>query len=176
MLAWYFAPENNRLAYGDGRIIEVGKMHTIKGIPRLCEAGLHGSVNILDALIYAPSTSLYRVNITRKLDIGHDKICGQRREYLAHVDANNILWEFARKQALINISKIKPCCSNPEYAAIINWLVTGHAEYRSAAQSAVESAAWSSAESAARYAKSAANTMLTKMIEDALTKQGENNV
>jgi len=156
MKAYYFAPNDNKLRYGDNREIVIGKMHTIKGIPKLCETGLHGSVKALDALKYAPGDMLYIVDITRNLDIGDDKICGQRRKYIIGFNTEKMLREFARKQALINIEKIKPYTK--EYDLILQWLKTGEED--------IQYAAWYAAESAA-------NDMLEQMIDDEL--KGLNN-
>src|SRR5574340_1832701 len=100
ILAWYFAKPDEKLAYGDGRQIAVGVVHEVDCKPKTCSVGLHGSVNILDALSYAESTILYRVKISGDIDTSSDKICGKRREYLARYDVKDILYKFARKQAL----------------------------------------------------------------------------
>src|SRR3990172_8584973 len=126
MKAWYFARANNRLAYGDNRAIILGKSHTIKDTPKLCNVGLHGSVKLLDALYYANSSLLYLVDITGKLDIGTDKICGKQRKYIAHIDATDILRAFARKQALINVELIKPYTTAENYSLILDYLNTGN--------------------------------------------------
>jgi hypothetical protein len=154
MKAWYFAPPTEVLGYGDGRKIQVGKMHTVKGRPEVCSFGLHGSVRLLDALGYAKSPILYLVNISRNVDSVTNKIAGQRRKYIARIDAEEILWKFARKQALINVTKIQPYCSLAEYKLILKYLNTGQSKSaaESAARSAAESAAWSAAGSAAESA------------------------
>ena len=169
MLAWYFARENNRLKFNDHRLITIGKMHTVKCAPILCCQGLHGSVQLLDALHYAPGPMLYRVDITRKLDIEGDKICGQRRKYLGVIDATEVVRRFTRNQALINIEKIKPHCAASQYELILDWLKTGNPRLRVVAQTAAKaaataarSAAWSTvlpeAWHAARFADMAARS------------------
>jgi len=73
---------------------------------------------------------------------------------------DDVLRLFARKQAMLNISLIKPHCSASDYEFIVQWLSTGDESLksavwsaaRSAARSAAESAAWSAAWSAARSA------------------------
>lgn len=82
MLAWYFSRTDKKLRYNDGRKIVAGKMHTVKNTPVLCEAGLHGSEKVVDALSYAPGSYVWRVDITRKIDKGSDKLCGQRDDKL----------------------------------------------------------------------------------------------
>src|SRR5574340_315928 len=161
ILAWYFAKPDEKLAYGDGRKIAIGVVHEVDCTPKICSAGLHGSVNILDALNYAESTILYRVKISGEIDTSSDKICGKRREYLARYEVRDILRKFARKQALINIEKIKPYCSAENYTLIVKYLETGDEQRRAAAWSAAESAqsaAWSAAWSAAESAQSAARS------------------
>ena len=62
---------------------------------------------------------------------------------------DDVLRLFARKQAMLNISLIKPHCSASDYEFIVQWLSTGDVSLKSAVWSAAESAARSAAESAA---------------------------
>ena len=163
MKAWYFAPKNNRLCFGDGRLVRAGVTHTVEGDPKLCSHGLHGSERVIDALSYASTSILYSVELGGEMDKGSDKIAAQSRKYLKRYDLEDILFKFSRKQALINIKKIKPYSSKEEYSTIIKWLNTGDKKLRSAAWSAVRSAARSAAESAA---ESAQEKMLLKMITE----------
>jgi len=156
---WYFAEESRKLRYGDDRPIVIGQTHTIEGKPELCECGLHFSVNILDALKHAPGPILYYVEGSGGMDMGVDKISAKSRAYLAGFDASEMLREFARKVALINIEKIKPYTD--KYNLIVEYLETGNTDLRSAVESAawaVRSAAWAaeSAAWAARASESAA--------------------
>jgi hypothetical protein len=153
--AWYFAPEDNKLRYGDGRSINIGETHTVAGKPKLCENGLHASERLIDALQYVPGSILYEVELSGEFDVGDNKLCATNRTYLRGINATNLLKSFARKQALINIDKIKPYCCESDYSLIINYLTNGEEELRLAARSAAESArsaAWSAARSAARSA------------------------
>ena len=140
MKAWYFAPKDERLKFSDGRKIQVGKMHTVKGKPILCQQGLHGAIKLLDALAYADSCILYRTDISRHVVYGKDKIAGQRRIYLARINAESILMDFARKQALINISLIEPFCTAAQYKLIQEYLNTGNDALRAAAYAASDAA------------------------------------
>lgn len=175
MKAYYFAAEDRKLRYGDGRKIVVGETHTVDITEKplnLCNWGLHASVKPLDALNYAPGSILYVVELSGQIVEGNGKVCAEHRTYLTELDAEELLREFARRQALINIEKIKPYCSDVDYDIIITYLKTGTAELarsallaaelaRSAAwsvKSAVWTAAWSAAESAAWSAKSAAES------------------
>ena len=99
MKAWYFSSKNKRLANGDNRLIKAGVIHTVDGKPILCKHGLHGSQNILDALQYAKSSHIWRVDITGDLD-GNGKLAGQSRHYYWGYDATEVLRKFARLCAL----------------------------------------------------------------------------
>lgn len=158
MKAWYFSTLDKRLRYRDNRLIVQGETHSIKGKPELCKNGLHGSINLIDALGYAPGPYLWYVDIDGDVDIGKDKICGTDRKYIKGIDASDILRKFAKKQALINIEKIKPHCSAKDYEKILHYLNSEAVEAaaRSAARSAAGSAAKSAAMSAARSVEVAA--------------------
>ena len=140
MKAFWFSKQDCKLQYGDGRMAEVGVTHTVEGELVLCERGLHASKRLLDAVKYAPDSMLWLVDVDGCID-GQDKLCGRSRTYLAKFNAEDVLREFARKQALINIEKIKPHCSQKNYDLIIQWLETGDMAIKSAARSAAESAA-----------------------------------
>ena len=73
--AWYFAPPGKKLGYGDNRKIVVGRTHKVRfpftdanglvwGNPSCCHAGLHASINPRDALKYARSSLVYRVELS----------------------------------------------------------------------------------------------------------------
>ncbi len=183
MKAWYFAPKNNRLKYGDNRLVRVGTTHTIDGFPETCVRGLHASERVIDALSYAETSILYRVELSGEMDKARDKVAAQSRKYLKRYDIESILFEFARKQALINIDEIKPYVGDKDYNLILEWLETGDKRIKSAARSAANYAANYAARSAANYAAnsaadsaadsaarsaaySAADDLLIKMIEN----------
>jgi len=173
MKAYYFGTKNRQLRYGDNRHIMIDRTHKVDGPPILCEHGLHGSIKAMDALRYAPGPILYEVELSGQLDIGDDKIAATERKYLRSFDATDLLREFARRQAMINITKIKPYCSAEDYDLIVEWLETGNEEIREAAEVAAWSAAWSAwsawsaaNDAAAEAARSAANEMLEEMIEN----------
>jgi len=179
MKAFYFSRKDKRLRYGDNRTIRTGLTHKVKGEIKLCNNGLHASVRLIDALKYAPDSYLWLVDVPSGCHVGKDKLCGSSRTYLSGFNAEKLLREFARKQALINIEKIKPYCPKKDYETILYFLNTGEGSTaaarsarfasrsaarsasRSAAESAwsaAESAAWSAAESAAWSARSASRS------------------
>jgi hypothetical protein len=160
MLAWYFSGPDRTLRYKDKRKIRIGDTHRVKPPIEMCKSGLHASERIIDALIYAPhiikGLVLYRVRLSGEIIKGEDKAVGSERTYLASASVDKILREFARRQALINVEKIKPYCSKENYEVILKWLTTGDKKYRSAAWSAAQSAARSAARSAAQSAAQSA--------------------
>jgi len=147
--AFWFAPKDGVLGYGDGRKPRLRSTHTIEGEPKLCKHGLHASTNPLDALRFAGSAELYLVELWGEVKTGEDKLCASNRKYLRRANVEGLLRRFACRQAMINIEKIRPHCSTRDFDLIILWLSTQDKNIRSAAWSAAESAARSAAESAA---------------------------
>lgn len=140
--AYYFAPDDNKLRYGDGREIVVGDTHTVDVKPKVCMAGLHASLRPIDALKYAPGSQLYIVEVGGVVDIGEDKIAGETRKYISKVpNTEQLLRKFAREVALEVVLREIPTIS----PIVIEWLKTGDESLRNAAGSAAWSAAWSAA-------------------------------
>lgn len=92
--AWYFATEDRKLRYGDGRKVEVGVTHVHDGEIKLCESGLHASVDLISVLIYAPGPVACRVEMSGDIKVGRDKLVARSRKYLAVADASRTLHEF----------------------------------------------------------------------------------
>ena len=145
MLAFYFSATNKRLRYSDNRKIKTGKTHKVSGKIEPCFNGLHASTRLMDALNYAPGGYLWIVKLGGDIVENHNKCTASERTYLAGFNAEKMLREFARRQALINIEKIKPYCTKPEYKLILEWIETGKEDLRSAADSAAYFAACSAA-------------------------------
>ena len=73
MLGWHFTDETECLRYGDGRKIKVGITHKVNCEPILCQAGLHTSKTVLDALQYAPGNILFRVRLSGKIVLRYSR-------------------------------------------------------------------------------------------------------
>jgi hypothetical protein len=151
MLGWYFAPENGRLANGDGRRIRVGLTHSVDAPVILCRHGLHASERVIDALTYSTSSILYRVRLSGLIVRGDDKACATTRTYVARINAENVLREFARRCALQHVKK----WDAPP--VVVEYLKTGNPKLRSVAWSAAWSAARSASRSASRSAARSAS-------------------
>jgi hypothetical protein len=163
MKAWYFSGDDRRLRHGDGRKIALGVTHEIDGEPELCKHGLHGSIDILDALMYAPGTIVWRVELSGMTEKGDDKIAAQKRTYVAGgIDISDTLYEFARMCALdvihlwdapaVAVEYLKTGNESLRAEALSAAWFAAEAAARSAAEAAARSAAWSVAEAAARSA------------------------
>jgi hypothetical protein len=61
----------------------------------MCQSGLHASVDILDALYYAPGPIICRVELGGRIERGIDKCVAERRRVLWWVDGEKLLWKFA---------------------------------------------------------------------------------
>ena len=153
---FYFSRTNKKLRYEDNRIIRTGITHKVKGDLRICYNGLHASKSIMDALGYAPGPYLWVVTLSEDTIKGTDKACARTRTYLAGANIEKVLRKFARKQALINIEKIKPYCTNRQYELILRWLKTGDETIRKNVQSAARLATDSATDSATRLAADSA--------------------
>jgi hypothetical protein len=147
---WHFARADRKLGYGDNRLIDVGTIHKVDATPKCCTAGLHGSIKAVDALTYAAGPIISRVRISGIIDNQSDKLCGQKREYLAIADATEELRSFARWCALhvIHLWNV------PEI--VRQYLDTGDESIRAAARDAAWAAARNAAKDAAREAARAA--------------------
>jgi hypothetical protein len=119
--------------------------------------GLHASPDAFDALQYAPGSLLHRVELDGDI-VSHgspvDKFAARRRKIVATIDAESLLWEYARKCALSVIH----LWDAPE--VVNRYLETGDESLRAAARAAAwdaaRDAAWDAAWAAARDAARAA--------------------
>ena len=99
MKAWHFVRDDKRLGYGDNRIVKVGRTHKVKGEPVLCNHGLHASVRLIDALGYADSSILTRVELGGTIIKGYDKVVATERTVLWMSDISDLLHRFACDEA-----------------------------------------------------------------------------
>ena len=151
--AWHFATANRRLRYGDDRLIRrnVRMWARPKGRAlNLCHHGMHGSVNIIDALEYAPGPVLSWCEFGGEILSGSDKLCAEWRRPLWIIDATPILQEWARWCAL----QVAHLWDMPDI--VREYLDTGDESKRDAAGAAARCAAWDAAWDADRAAARAA--------------------
>ena len=143
MKAWHFTGSTLR----DGSPIPPdGEWLEHSGKLRMCRLGLHASRRALDALRYAPGSTLCRVECAGATIEDDDKLVCSRRKILWRLDATELLRAFARHEAL----SVADAWDPPD--AVLRWLLKGRGEDRSAAYWAARSAARSAARAAARAA------------------------
>jgi hypothetical protein len=184
ILAWHFCDDTLR----DGRPIPPdGEWLVHDGDVIPCVNGLHASARIIDALKYAPGSTICRVEVRGDIKRhGNDKLVGRERRILWRVDGEQLLRKFARSCALdvIHLWKAPPI--------VRQYLETGDESIRAAAgaaENAARAAAWAAARAAARAAAWAAagaaenaaraaawaaqNERLTRMVEEARSRRIE---
>jgi hypothetical protein len=133
----------------------------------ICKHGLHWSPHPYDALQYAPGNTLCLVEADGEVVEQDDKGCSTRRRIVARIDAESLLFDFARWTAL----QVIHLWDAP--AVVCQFLATGDESLRVAARvtarrvtahaarsNAAWAAAWAAAEdawAAARAARDAAS-------------------
>jgi hypothetical protein len=152
-LAWYFSSPPD--AQGRFRVahrhratyVVPGGPSRLRRPPILCERGYHASVHALDALTYASSPWVHRVEVSGRIEVGDDKIAGQERRHLWVMDATPVLRAFARQCAL----DVAHLWAMPD--VVRRYLETGDESLRAAARDAAKAAARDAAWDAARAAE-----------------------
>lgn len=163
-LAWHFLRDNRCLQFPPYTLVEAGGTYTAEGPLVPCKNGMHGSLQALDALAYAPGSVVCRVLLAGERVDSIDKVCAHRRTVLWLADAAPVLHEFAcllAEQALLRTAA-------PEYRPdprLTAALVTKRAWLRQersvaallAAHHAARDAAWAvSRETSSSVARAAA--------------------
>jgi hypothetical protein len=100
ILAWHCSA--GRCGYGDDRPITTGVVHTVPDPIRLYTVGLHGSMRFLDALlVYARGRGLIvaRTRHFGQVAVDSDNVVSTHREYLAVIDAFDVLHAFRESLA-----------------------------------------------------------------------------
>ena len=132
----------------------------------LCYVGMHASVDIMDALSYAPGPILCRVRLWGAKAEGTDKICAEYRRCDWLVDATPALRRWARWSAL----RVAHLWAAPP--VVLRYLRTGDESIRAAARAAARDAAsdaaraeaWAAARVAAWDAQRAELLRLVEML------------
>ena len=136
VLAWHFTSD----ALRDGTPVPaIGVPLKHKGKLIICEAGLHASIDPIDALQYAPGPMLHRVACGGRIIHQDDKLVCSKRVIVASIDATDLLRSFARAEALT----VAHLWDMP--AAVREYLETGREDLSAAASAAAWDAAWDAA-------------------------------
>jgi hypothetical protein len=146
-LAWHFVGATLR----DGSPIPAdGVTLTFDGAPKLFERGHHWSRRPSGALKYAPGGVLCLVDVGGIIVEGDDKGVSTERTIVKRLNIEQLLREFARRQAL----SIAHLWDMP--AVVREYLETGKEEIRAAASDGARAAASAAASDGARAAAWAA--------------------
>jgi len=148
VLAWHWIADTRKLR--DGKPLIDGKLYSYNGRLFMCNAGLHASRRIWDALEYAPGPIVCRVECFGRLAEDTDKLVCSRRRVLWSLDATTALHIYARWCA----SQVLHLWDAPD--VVKQYLATGDDWIRAAARDAAGAAAWGAAWDAAGDAAKAA--------------------
>ena len=167
MKAWHFVNETLR----DGRPLPPdGEWLVHDGELIMCGSGLHASVRLIDALKYAPGSTICRVEVDGQIIKDDDKLVATRRKTLWRIDGEQVMSAFARWCAL----EVIHLWDAPD--VVMEYLITGNEDIRDAAWAAARAAASAAARDAARDAAWAAawaaarddqESQLLAMVEEA---------
>lgn len=147
MLAYHFVGDRLR----DGRLVpKDGQQLRHTGPVRICESGLHASQTPAQALRYAPGPWLCLVECGGTIVHDKDKLACSKRTIIDRIDATEMMYYFARMQAL----SVAHLWDAPD--AVLDYLMTGDialtdaawAAARAAARDAVRAATWAAARAA----------------------------
>lgn len=152
--AWHFVGDTLR----DGSSVPadgVWLKHT--GPVVICHAGFHASRDPFDALQYAPGATLCYVEMRGDVQEQNDKLVARKRRIICRMDATDMLWYFARMQALSVIHLY----DNPQ-DVVLDYLMTGDLDIKAAAWASAGGAAWAYAGGAADSARDAFNELVAE--------------
>ena len=148
-------------ALRDGQPIPaIGETLVFDGPLRMCSAGYHASRKVWQALEYAPGALLHRVHCGGELIELDDKLVCRERTIIASIDAEPLLWKYARMSAWAAPDVVRA------------YLETGHEELRAAAGVAEEAAraAAGAADSARVAIRTKQRRRLTAMVNAEFAK------
>ncbi len=162
VLAWHFTAG---MKLRDGQPLVVGKTYRHTGELEMCMRGYHASIDIRDALSYAPGFQVSRVECSGDMVKQSDKLVCRNRKVLWTLEAKAIILKWSMRVATDAVKIAKKVCTNKAWNAWAELWISGKdrsyaaADAASAAYSAyayAASAAYSAAYSAASAANSAA--------------------
>jgi hypothetical protein len=159
VLGWHFT-EGMRLR--DGQPLIVGKLYKHDGELKMCKSGYHASVDIRDALRYAPGFTVSRVECSGEIINDTDKMVCERRKALWSFDAKKVILEWSIRVATDAVKTVKKVYTDKTWNAWADLWIGGEDRTEYAAAYAANAAANAAANdayaaNAAAYAAYAAN-------------------
>lgn len=122
--AFWFAPEDGKLRFGDSRPVVLGETHSVTGDIVLSKNGLHASVDLYDAVGYATHHMLYLVELSGSGLVMPYTVVARNRKYIACTDCSNILIKLSKQIVLNKLHNFKPLLTSTEYSALQTFLKT----------------------------------------------------
>jgi hypothetical protein len=175
--AWHFVGASLR---DDSPIPKNGEKLVFDGELKMCRAGFHASINILDALMYSPGFTCCKVLISGEVIIDTNKLVASERTIIWRVNAENQILKFARECALdvihlwkapqIVVDFLNSGDRNIAYAAYAAAYAAANAVYAANAAAYAVYAANDAAYAAANDAAYAAATLNLMNYNDKLTR------
>ena len=135
----------------------------------MCKSGFHASKNIMDALSYAPGSTICRVQVAGEIILGNDKLVASKRKILWRVDGEEILFKASRLFALdvAHLWDMPP--------VVREFLETGNQKLRAASNAASwaasNAASWAASNAASNAAFWAASNAASKKKQDKILRR-----
>ena len=154
VLAWHFT---NGMKLRDGQELVVGKTYKHTGSLEMCNTGYHASVDIRDALSYAPGFMVSSVECSGEMIEGDDKLVCSERKVLWSFDAKDVILKWSIRVATDAVKTAKKVCKDKAWNTWADsWISGKDRSYYAAAYAADEADAEAYAASAAYVASYAA--------------------
>jgi hypothetical protein len=157
VLAWHFT---NGWKLRDGTPLKVGRTYKHEGDIVMCSSGYHASVDIRDALSYAPGFVVSRVECSGALEQQVDKLVCSRRKVLWSFDSKKVIIAWSIRVATDAVKTAKKVCFDKAWNEWADLWISGkdRSSYADAAAHAANAAyAAANAANAANAAYAAAN-------------------
>ena len=155
VLAYHFT---NGMKLRDGQPLKVGKTYKYEGELEMCAKGYHASVDIVDALYYAPGFQVSRVECSGDMKKQSDKLVCRNRKVLWTMDAKAIILKWSIRVATDAVKMVRKTSTDKAWNAWADLWISGkdRTYAHAAAANAAAYAAANAANAAAAYAAHAA--------------------
>ena len=150
VLAWHFT---NGMKLRDGQPLKVGKVYKHVGPLEMCATGYHASIDIRDALSFAPGFTVSRVECRGEMEQQSDKLVCRERKVLWTMDAKKIILKWSTRVATDAVKMVRKTSTDKAWDTWADMWISG--KYRTyAAAKAAASAAYAASAANAAYAAS----------------------
>ena len=137
ILAWHFT---NGMKLRDGQPLKVGKTYKHTGPLIMCQTGYHASIDIRDALSYAPGFTVSRVECGGEIIQQSDKLVCRNRKVLWSLDAKAIILKWSIRVATDAVKTAKKVCNDKAWNKWADLWISGKDRTANAAYAAAYAA------------------------------------